>query len=65
MTPKTVQVDAAELDRLHRIEARARVLHSLVPGWWWRTPPNRATADVLEGIASVDEALAAQSGGAT
>ena len=39
-----------ELRRLREMERCARVLVSLVPGWWWDAPPNQATKDVLDGI---------------
>jgi hypothetical protein len=42
-----------EVDRLRRIESAAKVLTTLVPGHWWTTPPNQATADVMQGIKSL------------
>ena len=50
-----------EIDRLRaesaRLKAMAWTLKQLVPGHWWNSPPNQATADVLQGIKAIyDEA---------
>lgn len=47
---------ARALNEINRMRALAWTLKQLVPGHWWTSPPNQATADVLQGIkASGDE----------
>lgn len=49
--------DRDDLSDYRRLRARCEVLLSLVPGFWWTSPPNRATKDVVEGLTSVRELL--------
>lgn len=48
----SLDIDAveAELKRLREIERCAKVLLTLVPSFWWDSPPNQATKDVVDGI---------------
>lgn len=45
------------LQEIQTLRAMAWTLGQLVPAHWWKSPPNQATADVLEGIIAIaDEA---------
>ena len=44
-------------DTLNRVRAAVWTLYAIVPSFWWSTPPNQATADVLQGIKGLEDAL--------
>jgi hypothetical protein len=42
---------------LAQVRSAVWTLHYIVPGFWWSSPPNQATADVVSGIIAVEGLL--------
>ena len=49
--------DPSDAELLAKVRSAVSTLHQIVPPFWWSSPPNQATADVMSGIIALEKAI--------